>query len=49
MTTVLVTGGSSGSGLATVRRLAAAGDRVFCASRHPEAALLRDYVAGLMA
>jgi NAD(P)-dependent dehydrogenase (short-subunit alcohol dehydrogenase family) len=40
MATVLVTGGSSGIGLATVRRLAAAGDRVFCASRHPEAAPL---------
>jgi NAD(P)-dependent dehydrogenase (short-subunit alcohol dehydrogenase family) len=37
MATVLITGGSSGIGLATVRRLSAAGDRVFCASRHPEA------------
>jgi NAD(P)-dependent dehydrogenase (short-subunit alcohol dehydrogenase family) len=31
MAVVLVTGGSSGIGLATVRRLAAAGDRVFSA------------------
>jgi NAD(P)-dependent dehydrogenase (short-subunit alcohol dehydrogenase family) len=36
MAVVLVTGGSSGIGLATVRRLAAAGDRVFAASRSPE-------------
>jgi NAD(P)-dependent dehydrogenase (short-subunit alcohol dehydrogenase family) len=35
MAVVLVTGGSSGIGLAVVRRLAAAGDRVFCASRCP--------------
>ncbi len=35
MAVVLVTGGSSGIGLATVRRLAAAGDRVFCGSRDP--------------
>lgn len=33
MAVVLVTGGSSGIGLATVRRLAAAGDRVFYGSR----------------
>lgn len=37
---MLVTGGSSGIGLATVRRLAAAGDRVFCASRDPSRARL---------
>lgn len=35
MTVVLVTGGSSGIGLAIVRRLAASGDRVFAASRNP--------------
>src|ERR1700755_207785 len=35
MAVVLVTGGSSSIGLATVRRLAAAGDRVFAASRNP--------------
>jgi NAD(P)-dependent dehydrogenase (short-subunit alcohol dehydrogenase family) len=35
MTVALITGGSSGIGLATVRRLAAAGDTVFYASRKP--------------
>jgi NAD(P)-dependent dehydrogenase (short-subunit alcohol dehydrogenase family) len=35
MAVVLVTGGSSGIGLAIVRRLAASGDRVFAASRNP--------------
>lgn len=44
MVVVLVTGGSSGLGLATVRRLAAAGDRVFCASRNPARAELPDGV-----
>ena len=38
MAIVLVTGGSSGIGLATVVRLAAVGDRVYAASRHPERA-----------
>ncbi len=55
MTVVLVTGGSSGIGLAAVRRLAAAGDRVFAASRRlirrtsaeDLAKLLREAVAGL--
>lgn len=36
MAVVLVTGGSSGIGLATVRRLAAAGDTVIAAARRPE-------------
>jgi NAD(P)-dependent dehydrogenase (short-subunit alcohol dehydrogenase family) len=35
MAVVLVTGGSSGIGLALVKRLAAAGDQVFSASRNP--------------
>jgi NAD(P)-dependent dehydrogenase (short-subunit alcohol dehydrogenase family) len=35
MAVVFITGGSSGIGLATVRRLAAAGDQVFCGSRSP--------------
>jgi NAD(P)-dependent dehydrogenase (short-subunit alcohol dehydrogenase family) len=36
MSVILVTGGSSGIGRATVRRLAAAGHQVFSASRHPD-------------
>jgi NAD(P)-dependent dehydrogenase (short-subunit alcohol dehydrogenase family) len=40
MAVVLVTGGSSGIGLATVRRLAAAGHQVFCGSRDPSRAAL---------
>jgi NAD(P)-dependent dehydrogenase (short-subunit alcohol dehydrogenase family) len=36
MSVVLVTGGSSGIGLAIVRRLAAAGHQVFSASRNPD-------------
>jgi NAD(P)-dependent dehydrogenase (short-subunit alcohol dehydrogenase family) len=36
MSVVLVTGGSSGIGLATVRRLAAAGHQVYSGSRNPE-------------
>lgn len=44
MAVVLVTGGSSGIGLATVRRLAAAGDRVFAAARNPSRGPLPDGV-----
>jgi NAD(P)-dependent dehydrogenase (short-subunit alcohol dehydrogenase family) len=40
MSVVLVTGGSSGIGFATVRRLAAAGHEVFSASRDPSRAPL---------
>ena len=40
MAVVLVTGGSSGIGLATVRRLAAAGHQVFSGSRNPSAVSL---------
>jgi len=47
MAVVLVTGGSSGIGLATVRRLAAAGDRVFSASRSPAAVMLPEEVSYL--
>jgi NAD(P)-dependent dehydrogenase (short-subunit alcohol dehydrogenase family) len=44
MSEVLVTGGSSWIGLATVRRLAAAGDTVFAAARRPGRAELPDGV-----
>jgi len=47
MAVVLVTGGSSGIGLATVRRLAAAGERVFSASRSPAAVTLPEEVSYL--
>jgi NAD(P)-dependent dehydrogenase (short-subunit alcohol dehydrogenase family) len=40
MAVVLVTGGSSGIGLATVWRLAGAGHQVFCGSRQPASAEL---------
>jgi NAD(P)-dependent dehydrogenase (short-subunit alcohol dehydrogenase family) len=46
---VLVTGGSSGIGLAVVRRLAAAGDRVFCASRYPSRVPLPEGVTPIAA
>jgi NAD(P)-dependent dehydrogenase (short-subunit alcohol dehydrogenase family) len=48
MAVVLVTGGSSGIGLATVRRLAAAGDQVFAASRNPSRAALPDGVTPIV-
>ena len=44
MAVVLVTGGSSGIGLATVRRLASAGHQVFCGSRDPSRARLPEGV-----
>jgi NAD(P)-dependent dehydrogenase (short-subunit alcohol dehydrogenase family) len=44
MAVVVVTGGSSGIGLAIVKRLAVAGDRVFAASRQPTRAALPDGV-----
>jgi NAD(P)-dependent dehydrogenase (short-subunit alcohol dehydrogenase family) len=44
MAVVLVTGGSSGIGLAVVRRLAAAGDTVFAASRNPSRSSLPEGV-----
>jgi NAD(P)-dependent dehydrogenase (short-subunit alcohol dehydrogenase family) len=44
MAVVLVTGGSSGIGLAVVRRLAAAGDTVFAAARDPSRTALPDGV-----
>jgi NAD(P)-dependent dehydrogenase (short-subunit alcohol dehydrogenase family) len=49
MAVVLVTGGSSGIGLATVRRLAAAGDRVFAASRNPSRGRLPEGVTPVTA
>ena len=48
MSVILVTGGTSGIGLATVVRLAADGHRVFAASRHPDRAELPDGVTALM-
>jgi NAD(P)-dependent dehydrogenase (short-subunit alcohol dehydrogenase family) len=47
MAVVLVTGGSSGIGLATVRRLAASGHHVFAASRDPGRADLPDGVTAI--
>jgi NAD(P)-dependent dehydrogenase (short-subunit alcohol dehydrogenase family) len=47
MAVVLVTGGSSGIGLATVLRLAAAGHQVFCAARDPGRARLPGGVTAL--
>ncbi|MGH3160217.1 MAG: SDR family NAD(P)-dependent oxidoreductase [Streptosporangiaceae bacterium] len=44
MSVVLITGGSSGIGLAAVRRLAAAGDRIFCASRSAASVVLPEGV-----
>ncbi len=49
MAVILVTGGSSGIGLATVRRLAAAGDQVFCVSRDPARAPLPPDVTAVAA
>ncbi len=48
MAVVLVTGGSSGIGLATVRRLAAAGHQVFCGARDPARAQLPGGVTPLV-
>jgi NAD(P)-dependent dehydrogenase (short-subunit alcohol dehydrogenase family) len=48
MAVVLVTGGSSGIGCATVRRLAAAGHEVFSASRNPSRAPLPDGVTPIV-
>ncbi|MGH3169058.1 MAG: SDR family NAD(P)-dependent oxidoreductase, partial [Trebonia sp.] len=42
MSVIFVTGGSSGIGLATVRRLAACGHRVFYGSRTPAGEPLAD-------
>src|SRR5580693_9428983 len=47
MSVVFVTGGSSGIGLATVRRLAAAGHQVFSGSRDPSRAALPDGVTAV--